>query len=197
MQDVIPFAVPLGGLAVQAAALVLQQRRVDTALDQRVRKHVMRAVRPYQVVRHQVPAIVIAAVDQVTQAVDVEALAKYRGRAQRQLVQPVQLVDTREHDALDRIRHGVDTALPGNQQQLFEKQRVALRALDAFHDELVAGVDEPLASRAASSARNGPRSQVMPGCSPARARQSMSTGSSSRRVVNSTSTGLLAILRTR
>ena len=70
-------------------------------------------------------------------------MPQHRGGAQGQLVPACQLIETGQHDALDRIRHGFDATLSGDQQQLFEEQWITLGALDALVHKLVLFSAEP------------------------------------------------------
>ena len=87
-------------------------------------------------------AIVVGRGDQMAQRFQLEPLAKHRGRLQSLLVGRWQAVDTCENEALDRRRDIAVAMLLYVAQQLFQEQRVALRALDAIERLLIDGVDE-------------------------------------------------------
>ena len=123
---------PLGGARVQFAAPRFQQRFVSAVADQGVAEQPVGARRAQQLARDELAAIAGFVRHQVTQSLQRKALAEYRGRLEHLPHGDRQLVHARQHQRLDRARQGGQGRAAGIQQQLFEKQRIALGALDDF-----------------------------------------------------------------
>ena len=131
---------PCRGFAVQLAPHALQGRCVYGLLDQRVREQKAPAIKADEVGRQQCVAHHARPANDGAQALERKALADHGSRLERAALGLGEPVHAFEHQALDRRRHADDFAL--RSQQLFEEQRVAFSARDAFRNEAAAPLDQ-------------------------------------------------------
>ena len=117
------------------------ERAVDALAHQRMHEHEPIARRPHQNVSHQVIAGILRFLQQNPEMSQAEQLAENRGGLDGATIPGGKKVGPGEHDALDRCRQVSVGEVAGAAEQLFEKQRIAARTLDALGRKCV-GVDE-------------------------------------------------------
>ena len=81
LQYEITLAVPAGRHSMQFITLILEQRGVNSTLDQRMGEHEKRAIGAHQVMPDQFSAIVAGPTNEMTQGLDFETLPQDRSSA--------------------------------------------------------------------------------------------------------------------
>jgi hypothetical protein len=112
---------------MQSAPLAPEQGGVYRLLDQGMGEEVM-VFAPWarQMLPDQAGTVVIPSLDQVAQCLGGEALAEDRSRLQRPLVERVESIHARQHEALNRPGHarGRLGTVFGAEQKLLQEQRL-------------------------------------------------------------------------
>src|SRR5262249_4804020 len=114
-------SIPLCGFQMQLALAAVEQRRIDTLLNQRVSEQVIARLGPRQVRRRERVTLVLLIVDEKAQRFEREALADDRRSLQSQFVGRRQSIHACEHEALDRGRNTPVQTLAGIAQQLLQE----------------------------------------------------------------------------
>lgn len=131
----IAFGEPLRRAAVQLAAIRFENRFVHGIAEQRMRKLKSWAVRTHESAFDEERWIVLLFADRVSQRVEPELLTEHRAGLQGSMIEIRQVIGARENQRPDGAGQEIAAGVRGA-QQLVEKERVAVRALDARIDRL-------------------------------------------------------------
>ena len=143
MQRKVLVREPLRGLKVQFPAAGSKQGGVSSLLDKCMSEQEVITLRQYQGIADEAVTDVVRFVDEMPQQSEIKALADNRCSLKRLPVALRQPVHAREDQTLDGRRDGTFASFFGVVQELFQKQRIAARALDASKRDGMSCVDEP------------------------------------------------------
>lgn len=132
--DRIALGKPLRGAAMQRLSLRPRQRQVGAVAHQGMSEQEVVAGGPQKSAPDQGLAVMAGISQQIAEGVGRKKLAENGGNAQRMAIAGRQHVQPGEHDTVDAIGQPVRSPV-ATAKQLFEKERVASRALDAVNGE--------------------------------------------------------------
>jgi hypothetical protein len=121
-----------GSRLVEFSSPRMGKRAVDTFAHQRVSEYEPIPCRPHENVSRQRVAGILRFPQQLPEMKQTELLAENRGCLDRATILGRQQIGPGEHNALNGSWETSVSQVPGTAEQLFEKQRIAARALDAL-----------------------------------------------------------------
>ena len=143
VQRKVLFCEPLRSPKVQFSATGSKQGGIGSLLNKRMREQEIITLRKDQGVDDEAVADIVRFVDEVPQQGEIKTLADNRCSLKRLPVTLRQSVHAREDQTLDGCGDGISASFFRVVQKLFQKERIAARALNACKRDRMTRVDEP------------------------------------------------------
>ena len=138
VENGIPAVEPCGSRAVQSHAPLAGDCLIRAIPEEGVRKQVIVARGPNQVLRDQIRTGIVVVSNHEAQGREGESLSEDRCCAQSVSIGLTKLIEPRLNNALDRPRHRVGLRAS---QQLLEEQRISGCPIDAPAGKVICGAD--------------------------------------------------------